>query len=136
MAVTAIDILKSWFETGDKPTQTQFASLIDSFRHKLNAIEFDDFSDELQTLINNLGAQGTIDIEFKVVLDANGVSADGSTYTNDQLLNKRVRVSRNGIGVSKIDNGTGNKYTLLADTNYLTFTLNLTPDEILKVEIF
>ncbi|TCI93692.1 hypothetical protein [Tenacibaculum sp. M341] len=30
----SVDILKSWFQTGDKPTETQFANLIDSFHHK------------------------------------------------------------------------------------------------------
>ncbi len=33
MAKQTRNILKSWFETGDKPTQAQFASLIDSFFH-------------------------------------------------------------------------------------------------------
>ncbi|SNR16543.1 hypothetical protein [Tenacibaculum jejuense] len=31
---TSIDILKTWFQTGDKPTETQFENLIDSFHHK------------------------------------------------------------------------------------------------------
>lgn len=34
MPKKAIDILKSFFETGDRPTQEQFADLIDSFHHK------------------------------------------------------------------------------------------------------
>ncbi len=33
MSVNTRAILKSWFETGDNPTQAQFASLIDSFFH-------------------------------------------------------------------------------------------------------
>lgn len=31
---TSLDILKSWFQTGDKPTENQFKNLIDSFHHK------------------------------------------------------------------------------------------------------
>ncbi|SNR16544.1 hypothetical protein [Tenacibaculum jejuense] len=31
---TSIDILKTWFQTGDKPTENQFENLIDSFYHK------------------------------------------------------------------------------------------------------
>lgn len=31
---TSLDILKSWFQTGDKPTENQFKNLIDSFYHK------------------------------------------------------------------------------------------------------
>ena len=34
MANQTRDILKSWFETGDKPTQQQFADLIDSCTNK------------------------------------------------------------------------------------------------------
>jgi hypothetical protein len=33
MGATSREILKSWFETLDTPTQAQFASLIDSFHH-------------------------------------------------------------------------------------------------------
>ena len=36
--IQTIGILKSYFETGKKPTQEQFAELIDSFRHKNDAI--------------------------------------------------------------------------------------------------
>ncbi len=31
---TSLDILKSWFQKGDKPTENQFKNLIDSFHHK------------------------------------------------------------------------------------------------------
>lgn len=34
MAIKSLSILKSWFETGDKPTEAQFSDLLDSFRHK------------------------------------------------------------------------------------------------------
>ena len=34
MAIKERNILKGYFETGDKPTQSQFADLIDSFKHK------------------------------------------------------------------------------------------------------
>jgi hypothetical protein len=34
MAKTSIATLKTWFETGDIPTQAQFENLIDSFHHK------------------------------------------------------------------------------------------------------
>jgi hypothetical protein len=33
MAKTAIATLKTWFETGDKPTQSQFENFLDSFHH-------------------------------------------------------------------------------------------------------
>jgi hypothetical protein len=34
MAIVSRALLKTYFETGDKPTQAQFASLIDSLFHK------------------------------------------------------------------------------------------------------
>lgn len=40
--IQTIEILKSYFETGKKPTQEQFAELIDSFRHKNDAIPMSD----------------------------------------------------------------------------------------------
>lgn len=33
MAIREKNILKTWFETGDKPTQQQFWDLIDSLEH-------------------------------------------------------------------------------------------------------
>jgi hypothetical protein len=40
MPVYARDILKSWFERGDKPTQEQFANLLDSLFHKTEDEDF------------------------------------------------------------------------------------------------
>lgn len=42
MAVQPIDTLKSWFETGDFPTQQQFWDWIDSFIHKDQGISVGD----------------------------------------------------------------------------------------------
>ena len=39
MAKQAINTLKSWFQTGDKPTQSQFWDWLDSFVHKDDTIE-------------------------------------------------------------------------------------------------
>ncbi len=38
MAVTSLDIIKSWFKRGLKPTESQFANTYDSFWHKLELI--------------------------------------------------------------------------------------------------
>lgn len=38
MAVTSLDIIKSWFRRGLKPTEAQFANTFDSFWHKLDLI--------------------------------------------------------------------------------------------------
>lgn len=65
MSVKAIEILKSYFLLGSKPTQGQFEDLIDSFVHKDASIEVDKVNglddilqelalkNELETHINN-----------------------------------------------------------------------------------
>lgn len=53
MSVVSKDTLKGYFETGDKPTQQQFANLIDSLRSVLTEIEFTDFSAALKGAFNS-----------------------------------------------------------------------------------
>ena len=45
MAVQTKEVLKSYFETGDKPTQEEFADLIDTLQTKVEVEEeIDEFS--------------------------------------------------------------------------------------------
>lgn len=45
MAVQTKEVLKSYFETGDKPTQEEFADLIETFQTKAEVEgEIDEFS--------------------------------------------------------------------------------------------
>lgn len=45
MAVQTKEVLKSYFETGDKPTQEEFADLIETFQTKTEVEEeIDEFS--------------------------------------------------------------------------------------------
>lgn len=45
MAVQTKEVLKSYFETGDKPTQEEFADLIETFQTKAEVKEeIDEFS--------------------------------------------------------------------------------------------
>lgn len=45
MAVQTKEVLKSYFETGDKPTQEEFADLIETFQTKAEIEEeIDEFS--------------------------------------------------------------------------------------------
>jgi len=50
MAITAKDLLKSWFERGDKPTQAQFHALLDSYRHRSDPISQADIENLMDTL--------------------------------------------------------------------------------------
>ena len=74
MAITARNQLKQWFETGDYPTQEQFANWLDSFWHKtdelipMNRVEgleaaFSDFINSVNLLIPAVvpNIEGTFD---------------------------------------------------------------------------
>jgi len=52
MPITDANTLKSWFQSKDKPTQEQFWSLIDSFRHKQDNVPASDV-DGLSGLLSN-----------------------------------------------------------------------------------
>ena len=58
MSVVTKDILKTYFETGDYPTQAQFANLIDSLRSEEDPIALTDLSEEVITAINDAGGSG------------------------------------------------------------------------------
>lgn len=57
---TSISTLKSYFETGDKPTQAQFYAWLDSFRHKDDKIALTDLSTELQNFLNGVGGKSFV----------------------------------------------------------------------------
>lgn len=55
--VRSVDILKTYFETGDKPTEQQFCELIESFHHKgesitIQNIRVDSLGDSILSLSN------------------------------------------------------------------------------------
>jgi hypothetical protein len=58
MGVQLPNTLKSWFVTYAKPVQEQFADWIDSFRHKSEKIGINDLTNELQAVLQNIGAPG------------------------------------------------------------------------------
>ena len=57
MAQRTKDILKTWFETGDKPTEEQFWDLIDSFQQTIvdNEIASTEFNDDGSAYFDKLG---------------------------------------------------------------------------------
>lgn len=50
MAVQTISTLKSWFETGDYPTQQQFWDWLDSYRHKSTGVPLEEVTALVVTL--------------------------------------------------------------------------------------
>ncbi len=77
MAKTALDTLKSWFETGDRPTQTQFWNWLDSFVHKDDTIAQSQITG-LSTSLSTLAPQAAVD-----ALKAITVTTTGSTVAQN-----------------------------------------------------
>lgn len=70
--VVSIEVLKSYFETGKKPTQGQFGALIDSFYHKNETIP----QSQIEGLDKTLEAKAeTTDLDIKANLNAGNLTA-------------------------------------------------------------
>ena len=67
MAVKSIAILKTFFETGDRPTESQFADLIDSFLHKSSGSAVSNYSYDDQTGVLVLDFSDGGSITFNVL---------------------------------------------------------------------
>lgn len=52
MAVKSLDILRGFFETGDKPTKEQFWDFLDSYIHKIDGVTIPDVSGLVAALAN------------------------------------------------------------------------------------
>ena len=74
MAKTTINIIKSWFKTGLKPTQDQFWSWQDSYWHKDEIIPQESIQDLNTTLSSKADADQL----------ANKANADASGLTDEQ----------------------------------------------------
>ncbi len=68
MAIQLVSTIKSWFETGDKPTQTQFWDWIDSFRHKNDPVAMGDVAG-LDAALSGLASQASLDALKAVSID-------------------------------------------------------------------
>lgn len=117
MAVQAKNILKTWFETADKPTQQQFWDWLDSYYHKLEpigvgAIDSDELTQFVQGIISNQfggGVSGvsilvdgtaTYDVpanilirEFLIVPTTNGLLKIGTSPGGDDLYDSEAIAS-------------------------------------------
>lgn len=94
MAIRSISILKSYFNTGDKPTESQFGDLIDSFFHKSLSIP--------QSSIENLTAflNSKVDKETGKGLSSN----DLTDFLLSQIQSIENKVDKeNGKGLSSND---------------------------------
>lgn len=127
MAVQILSTLKSWFETGDKPTQNQFWDWLDSFRHKSDAVPMGDIAG-LDTALAGLASQVSLDalkaISLSVLSPVTSASINipagtiinklriksssamtfnlGTSGGGTQILNAEV-LSANQVGIYQID---------------------------------
>lgn len=92
------DTVKPWFETGDKPTQSQFWSLFDKLWFKDEPLTVDDIanlSDLVITKANQTDLDGYIQGEL-VLIDADGYYDLPSPY----LLEKMIVVPPEDMDIS------------------------------------
>lgn len=91
MAKTALSILKTWFETGDKPTQQQLWNWLDSFFHKDDTIPAASInSSELQSVIDDrisqFGGGGIASVETIVVSSTGTYAASANELLSGFIL--------------------------------------------------
>lgn len=72
MAIKTIGDLKAFFETGDKPTQQQFWDWLESYRHVLDKIVWNDLDPALQAII--LASGGTVRPERREITDDTSIT--------------------------------------------------------------
>lgn len=119
MAIRTIAILKGWFSNFLKPPQQQFWDWLDSYRHKLDKIEYDDLSNEVKAMLDNIPDPALI----QSLVD--NTSGGGSTLFNGNRTITRDFTTLKGINLNSEDvNETLEKLLYPAEppTSQLTLT--------------
>lgn len=102
-------------------------------------ITHSDGTTEIVTWGTLLGCISPTDIEFEVLAAGAPVGVipkDGdATYQNDEFIGRRVRVYRGAVRQSLIDRA-GYHYAFNSVSGIITFTPNLTEDELIQIEIY
>jgi len=112
MAITARSILKTWFETGDTPLQSQFWNWLDSYWHKdddsipVSAIN----ASELEALIQDEIANADIDPAEPISVAITGSGT--ATLPAGQLLDKIVAIGTAGVEVKVGTTASGDEIAL------------------------
>ncbi len=104
MAIKTVSELKSFFETGDKPTQQQFWDWLDSYMHKTDALAMSQITglvallDYMMELINN--SQGAALITYNATTGSHVLGAS-------ELLEKMIVYAPSAINIviSKVEAG-------------------------------
>ncbi|WP_343744212.1 hypothetical protein [Chitinophaga sp.] len=132
MAIQSRNKLKSWFQTGAYPTQTQFWEWIDSFLHKAeDQIGIDNITGLRQLLAAKADQEAYTTLfqllQETIVRTTKIVRADITSPLSDDDLNTQYPKAVKGTQVicPKI-NGGGELYEKYDDENYLWFRLYMT----------
>ena len=88
MAKQSVATIKSWFQTGDKPTQAQFWDWLESFIHKDDPITTSQVTG-LNTTLSTLATQASVDALKGTVL-----SASASTFSTSIAAGTILHVLR------------------------------------------
>jgi hypothetical protein len=115
MAIKSVDILKGYFETGDKPRQQQFWDWLDSFFHKTDGIDIDNVAG--LTDILNAKADVTAIVAILPLYPAPGTHAiniPAGKYVRDIVI---IAPTSAGISVGLTDGGTELSDVIACDAN-------------------
>lgn len=105
--------LKSWFETGDKPTQQQFWDWIDSFFHLTDPIAQSSVTG-LTAALNEKASQASVDALAPVILDGSGSTVNYSSGGGRILHKVRIK-STSAITSLNIGTSVGGSQILAAE---------------------
>lgn len=103
MPIKTVAILKTFFETGDRPTESQFGDLIDSFVHKTTGAVVIDKSYNEDTGVFSISFSDGITISFGV----NGSESEPISFIDgleDALDGKVDKVAGRGLSTNDFTN--------------------------------
>lgn len=114
MAIRSLNILKAWFETGDKPTQAQFWDWLDSFFHKEETIPIASI-DGLTAALNDKAEASAVDDLTPTVIT--GSTATHVVNHNGGKILHKIRIkSTSAMGSFKIGTTSGGNEIMAAES--------------------
>lgn len=100
MSVKTVSVLKTYFETGDVPTESQFGDLIDSFIHKQTGAVITAKSYDEETGIVSFSFSDSTTLSFNVNTDLTQIEQDITDLQN----NKVDKIAGKGLSTNDFTN--------------------------------
>ena len=113
MAVQSVNTIKSWFETGDKPTQNQFWDWLESFVHKNDLVPMSQVSG-LNAALTALATQTSVDA-LKAIVVTTSASAISVSLPAGVIVNK-VRIKSSSAQTLSLGTSVGGSQILAAES--------------------